>query len=119
MNLRAMENPPDPTMIKTLVDKLSKAEVVADIHQIEVLRAAQGKGIASALLNVANWDIIQAKNIPFTIGRVLDTNPEQEKVLTMFEKDGFMKIYCPGETDGRSEGTPNYYLLIKENSVRS
>ena len=44
------------------------------------------KGIGSALLDVANWEIAKTHRIPFTIGRVLDDNPDADKVIAMFEK---------------------------------
>ncbi len=115
VNFRQLENPPDASELGKLTDKLMHAGEVVDIHQIEVLPVAKRKGIGSALLDVANWEIAKTHRIPFTIARVLENNPDGDKVIAMFEKEGFTKMYCAGEPGGFSAGIPNYWLLVKEN----
>lgn len=116
VNFRRLQDPPSPEDLKKLTDKLLRSGNIVDIHQIEVLPAAQKKGIGSALLDVANWEIEKTHHIPFTIARVLENNPDGEKVIAMFEKEGFVKMYCAGEPGGFSPGIPNYWLLVKENA---
>ena len=115
VNFRQLKSPPDAVEIEKLTKKLIQAGEIVDIHQIEVLPVAMRKGIGSALLDVANWEIAKTHRIPFTIGRVLDDNPDSDKVIAMFEKEGFTKMYMAGEPGGFGPTIPNYWLLVKEN----
>ncbi|MDQ5952676.1 MAG: hypothetical protein QG626_805 [Patescibacteria group bacterium] len=104
--------------LEVFVEKLRHAKKVIDIHQIEVLRQHQGKGLAKALFDVALWDIEQAKHADTSIARILDNNPDKDKILSLFEKNGYKKLYCPGSEGGMTGGIPNYYLVIKESERR-
>lgn len=97
--------------------RLARATSVADIHQVEVLPEYQGKGVASALLDVANWDIDQAGGIEFSIARVMNDNPDRDKMLEAFGKAGFKKFFITAGWDGRiSDHTDfKYYLVVREN----
>ena len=115
LNWGALKDQLDDDDLETFVEKLRDAKKVIDIHQIEVLPQHQGKGLAKALFDVALWDIEQVRQANASIARVLADNPDREKVLGLFEKNGYKKLYCPGSEGGMTGGIPNYYLLIKEN----
>ncbi len=94
-----------------LIEKLLKTPEVADIHQIEVLPEFQGKGIAAALLDVAEWDIKDTNKLAFSTARVLFDNPDREKILGLFERSGFKKFYRP-----RGFNNPAHWIVIRENT---
>lgn len=109
-NYRELEAMPPMSEIEKIVETFKRAGKVIDIHQVEVLPAAQGKGVASALLDVAHWDIDAQKRADVAVARVLEDNPDGRKMLAMFEKHGYNRLYMPGDGDR----TPNYYLVFKE-----
>lgn len=102
----------DQPKVQDIIAALERAETVADLHQIEVLPSAQGKGIARALLEVAYLEMAETSRADFVVARVLDKNPSRKNIMRLFEKDGFDKIYCPGDTPPWGEG--GYYLLVKK-----
>lgn len=115
VNWREIENQQDSESLRKLVARMKISGKIADINQIEVLPAFRGKGVSTALFDVAQWDINDARGVKFTIARILEDNPQKNQVLHMFENNGFLKIYCPGEDNTMTAGIPNYYLMIKEN----
>jgi GNAT superfamily N-acetyltransferase len=92
--------------IDALRERILQTEYVADIHQVEVLPEFQGKGIAGSLLDVARWDIEQAKGIKFSIARVENNNPDRDKMLSLFIKAGYKVFYIEFDIE--------HYLVIRE-----
>ncbi|MFA6130947.1 MAG: hypothetical protein WC730_01640 [Patescibacteria group bacterium] len=93
--------------------RLEHAQHIADIHQVEVLPEFQGKGIAASLLDVAQWDIEQVKNIDFSIARIEYRNPDSEKMLALFKKAGYEVFFIERMFD-----VPSHHLVLRGNETQ-
>lgn len=96
------------------VQKRIQDAKVADLHQIEVLPQYQGKGIATALLDVALTDIdSEHGDVQFYLARVMENNPDGEKMIRIFKRAGFEALYVP---EAAWDDPRAFTLLIRENS---
>ncbi len=107
-NYSEMENLPDGEWYQKVAQMFRDAGKTVDIHQIEVLEAAQNKGVATALLDVAHWDIKDQRRADFAVARVSERNFDRDKTLALFEKNGYRKLYIPN-----GSGDESYFLVFR------
>ena len=81
----------NPAEIRDLIGRIENAELIGYVMQIEVSPTTRRSGIATALLDIAAWELKKRK-INWEYGVVMDKNPLREKVLALLSKCSFKRF---------------------------